>query len=135
MHCTLPDGQTVGAWQFLPGDWPPGNTRYCAKKGYAARIVNDSKTCEMFNRQSCAACVFPNGSAMAVTQATGFGFREKSCTSRGCRDPKDYPVTPYIIPPSGGQQQDASLPSWMILAGAFRVLVVITGRYPGTGIF
>jgi putative hemolysin len=127
-YCTLPNGQTVSAWQFLLGQTAQEYS-YCGKMGYATRIVNDSKACEMFNRQSCAACVFPNGSAMEVTQAMGLDFREKICTASGCRDPKDYPVTPYVIPPSGGQQQGAPLPSWMILAVVVLVIVVLAGIF------
>jgi putative hemolysin len=128
VYCTLPDGQTVGAWQFLLGQTAQEYS-YCAKKGYSTRIVNDSKACEMFNRQSCAACIFPNGSAMEVTQAMGLDFREKICTASGCRDPKDYPVTPYLIPPSGGQSQGTPLPSWMILAGVILVIIVIAALF------
>jgi putative hemolysin len=132
-YCTLPNGQTVSAWQFLLGQTAQEYS-YCGKMGYATRIVNDSKACEMFNRQSCAACVFPNGSAMEVTQAMGLDFREKICTASGCRDPKDYPVTPYVIPPyvippSGGQQQGAPLPSWIIPAVVVLVIVVIAGLF------
>jgi putative hemolysin len=127
-YCTLPNGQTVSAWQFLLGQTGQEYS-YCGKMGYATRIVNDSKACGIFNRQSCAACVFPNGSAMEVTQAMGLDFREMFCTSLDCREPKDYPMMPYLIPPPGGQQQGAPLPSWMILAGVILVLVVIAGIF------
>jgi putative hemolysin len=125
--CTLPGGQTVGAWQFLLGQAAPEYS-YCGKMGYTTRIVNDSKACELFNRKSCAACVFPNGSSMEVTQAMGLDFREKVCSGDTCRDPKDYPVTPYLMPPSGGQQPGA-VPPWMLFAVVILVIAVIAGLF------
>jgi putative hemolysin len=128
-YCTLSNGQSVYAWQFLLGQTAEEYS-YCAKMGYATRVVNDSKACGIFAQPSCAACVFPNGSAMEVTRLMGLDFREKICTQNGCRDPSDYPLpAPYIIPPPGGQQQGTSLPSWMILLGIVLLIIIIGGAF------
>jgi putative hemolysin len=100
--CTLANGQTVGAWGFLLGQEAP-EAGYCARMGYGIRVVNETQACGIYGMQSCAACVFANGSAMEVSRVMNLDFREKMCSSDGCRDPKDYPLpAPYLIPPPGG---------------------------------
>jgi putative hemolysin len=125
-YCTLSDGRTLDAWEFLLGQTGQ-DASYCARMGYASRVVNDSGACEQFLQPSCLACVFPNGSAMEVTQVMGLDFREKICIRGTCRDPKDYPPpAPYLIPPphpGGGQ----SLPAWAVPVGLLIVIIVIAG--------
>ena len=98
-YCTLPDGRSVPSWDFLMGQ--TGQTfGYCAKNGYSTQVVNDSKACEIYSRETCAACIFPNGSGVEVTRLMNLDFREPICYGNTCRDPKDYPLPPpYVIPP------------------------------------
>jgi putative hemolysin len=125
-YCTLPDGQSLYAWDFLLGETGQ-DFSYCAGMGYASRVVSDSGACGQFGQPSCLACVFPNGSAMEVTQVMGLDFREKICIQGGCRDPRDYPPpAPYLIPPpdKGGGQP---LPAWAVPAGILVVIIIIAG--------
>jgi putative hemolysin len=121
--CTLANGQRVGAWDFLLGR-AAQDSGYCAKMGYGTRVVNDPKACEIYGMQSCAACVFANGSAMEVSRAMNLDFREKMCYDSGCLDPKDYPLpAPYLIPPSGRAGAGTVLPGLTIPIVIVLVLV------------
>lgn len=122
--CRLANGQSVDAWEFLLGQQAQ-ESGFCARKGYQTRVVNDTKACEIYNMPSCAACVFPNGSAMEVTRVMNLDFREKMCYDSGCRDPKDYPLPPpYIIPPSGGSGTGPALPGLSIVLVIIIVLFI-----------
>jgi putative hemolysin len=122
--CTLANGQTVDAWEFLLGRTAQ-ESGYCARNGYQTRVVNDTTACEIYNLPSCAACVFPNGSAIEVTRMMNLDFREKMCNDRGCRDPKDYPLPPpYVIPPQGGSGTGPALPGFTVLLLIVIVLVI-----------
>jgi putative hemolysin len=129
-YCTLPDGRTLDAWEFLLGQ-AGQNASYCARMGYTSRVVNDSLACGQFLQQSCLACVFPNGSGMEVTQAMGLDFRETICIRGTCRDPKDYPPPPPYLIPSSGSGVGSPLPPWAVPAGLLVVLIAIAGVIAG----
>ena len=114
--CTLDDGNVVDAWRFLLGK-EAQEYGYCSRMGYGTEIVRDPGACGIFNKPSCAACVFPNGSMMEVTQAMNLDFRERICLfSDTCVDPADHPPAPYFIPPSGGNAPGGDL-FWPLLIG------------------
>jgi LPXTG-motif cell wall-anchored protein len=122
--CMLANGQSVDAWQFLLGQQAQ-ESGFCARNGYQTRVVNDTKACEIYNKPSCAACVFQNGSAIEVTRMMDLDFREIMCNDNGCRDPKDYPLPPpYVIPPSGGSGTGPALSGLTILLVIVIVLVI-----------
>lgn len=125
-YCTLPDGRSLYAWEFLLGETGQESS-YCARAGYASRVVNDSRACRHFAQTHCLACVFQNGSAMEVTQAMGLDFRETICIRGTCRDPKDYPPPAPSLIPASGRGSGPSLPAWAIAAGLLVLVLIIAG--------
>jgi putative hemolysin len=124
-YCTLTDGRSLYAWDFLLGETGQEHS-WCVRNGYASRVVNDTLACRPFEQPSCLACVFPNGSAMEVTQAMGLDFREKVCFEDTCNDPKDSPPPRYLIP-SKSKDSGSSLPVWAVPAGVLVVIIIIAG--------
>jgi putative hemolysin len=127
-YCTLATGETVPAWKFLRGEIATESS-YCAKHGLAQKIVNDTRACGILGQRTCAACVFANGSSMEVTAAMGLDFRETLCTADGCHDPKDSPVTPYLIPPAGGARGSGAISPLMLALGAVIVTAILAGAF------
>jgi len=124
-YCTLPDGRSLYAWDFLLGETGQDYS-WCAKMGYASRVVNDIRACGPLEQPGCLACVFPNGSAMEVTQAMGLDFREKVCFEDTCSDPKDSPLPRYLINPPKKPEISPHV-GWMVPAGLIIVILLIAG--------
>ena len=97
-YCKLPNGQKVGAWDFLEGKVAKEYS-YCRIKGYELKVVSDK--CEKFLTDKCAVCVLPNGTEVEVTELMGLSFEESKCGDGVCGFPENHQTCPSDCPQAG----------------------------------
>lgn len=102
-YCTLHDGKTVDAWQFLQGK-EAQDRGYCAGRGYSQKVVRDPATCIRFLTGSCAVCVLPDGSEVEVTRLMNLSFSESRCGDSACGFPENH-LTCAADCPSGATDE------------------------------
>jgi putative hemolysin len=98
--CRLPDGSSVGGWQFLQG-YVARDYSYCSKMGYELKVIEDRAKCEIFGLPNCAVCVLPDSTEVEVTQLMGLNFKETTCGDGVCGIPENFATCPQDCP-SGG---------------------------------
>ena len=74
--CTLPDGTSVGAWDFLKGKVAKEYS-YCEKEGYTLKTIVDSEKCSSIVSNECAVCVTESGEEIEIAVLMGLDFSEK----------------------------------------------------------
>ena len=93
--CKFPGGETVDAWDFLSGETAL-NRSYCAREGYEAKHVGDSKMC-----RDCTVCTLPNGTEVEATRLMGLTFRATTCGDGTCGFPENSKTCPDDCPIGG----------------------------------
>lgn len=58
--CRFPDGNSVGAWEFLMG-YRNRERSYCAQKGMEYRQIHDLQVCKNYYNNTCLACITDSG--------------------------------------------------------------------------
>jgi putative hemolysin len=101
--CILPGGNVVDAWRFLQGS-EGSEYGYCAKQGYAQKIVQDPGICAVFLTETCAVCLLADGREVEVTRAMNLSFDETACGDGSCGFPEDSLSCPQDCP-SGGYDE------------------------------
>jgi putative hemolysin len=96
-YCVLPSGEKVDAWKFLLGQTAT-EQNYCARQGYANKIVHNPMTCLVFLTDSCLVCVLDDGREVEVTELMGLSFSETTCGDGVCGIPETYVSCPEDCP-------------------------------------
>lgn len=98
--CILPDGRSVGAWDFFLGKIAQEYS-YCAEMGYNIVTLSHNKKCFKYMTDECAFCVMPDGTKEEVSTLMELSFKETSCGDDTCGVPENYSTCPDDCP-SGG---------------------------------
>lgn len=94
--CVLPDGSSVGAWDFLKGKLGKEHS-YCEKEGYRLKTISDSPKCFRIYSQECAVCV-KDGEEIEVTKLMNLSFDETVCGDGVCTAVEDFLTCPEDCP-------------------------------------
>lgn len=92
-YCILPQGKSVGEWDFIRGS-AGQEYSYCARKGYKARTIKDSEKCSSIASNTCMVCILQNGTEVQVTDLMNLSFEETRCGDGSCGLPETLKTCP-----------------------------------------
>ena len=99
--CTMPNGRSFMAWEFLKGKIGKEYS-YCGKQGYELKTINDSEKCPPIFSEECAVCVLSDGREVEMTQLMDLDFTEERCGDGACSFGESHGNCPEDCP-SGGR--------------------------------
>jgi len=97
VYCRISETVRLDAWKFLLGQ-AGEEYSYCRRMGYNQVILTGREQCFAYRTDTCAACVFPNGTSIEVGQAMQLSFLEGRCGDGRCSDPEDALTCPQDCP-------------------------------------
>jgi putative hemolysin len=96
--CILPNGSSVGAWNFLKGKVAKEYS-YCEKQGYVLKTIEDSEKCSSIFSYDCAVCVKEDGEEIEVTKLMNLSYNEGVCGDDYCFELEEsYETCPQDCP-------------------------------------
>jgi len=92
-YCILPQGKSVGEWDFIRGS-AGQEYSYCARQGYRAKTIKDSEKCSSIASSTCMVCILKNGQEVQVTDLMNLSFVETQCGDGECGFPETHKTCP-----------------------------------------